>query len=127
VAGERKKVSEAAEKVGLAGESLSRALSKPCVAEHSRTKVLRSLAMAAARASVTKINLPLATTKWSAAARRASFWALPASSPKVIDPEPVPQIDDRGEGTLWATFALRSASRSAKRLTSLNRKGGRVV
>lgn len=57
VSGECKKISEAAEKVGLARESLSRALSKPHVAEHMRTKVLRALAMAAARAGATKIDL----------------------------------------------------------------------
>src|SRR4030088_2227396 len=54
VAGEGKKISEAAEAVGLARESLSRALSKPHVAELMRTKVLRSLAMAAARAGAVK-------------------------------------------------------------------------
>src|ERR1700694_4717775 len=42
VSGECKKIAEAAEAVGLARESLSRALSKPHVAELMRTKVLRS-------------------------------------------------------------------------------------
>jgi len=57
VSGECKKIVEAAEAVGLARESLSRALSKPHVAEFMRTKVLRSLAMAAARAGATKVDL----------------------------------------------------------------------
>jgi hypothetical protein len=57
VSGECKKISEAAEKAGLARESLSRALSKPHIAEHMRTKVLRSLALAAARAGATKVEL----------------------------------------------------------------------
>jgi hypothetical protein len=57
VSGECKKITEAAEKVGLARESLSRALSKPHIAEHMRTKVVRSLAMASARAGATKIDL----------------------------------------------------------------------
>src|SRR5882757_4780253 len=57
VSGECKNITEAAEAVGLARESLSRALSKPHVAELMRTKVLRSLAMASARAGATKVEL----------------------------------------------------------------------
>jgi hypothetical protein len=57
VTGECKKIIEAAEKVGLARESLSRALSTPHVAEHLRQKVLRHLAIAAARAGHTKVEL----------------------------------------------------------------------
>jgi hypothetical protein len=44
-------------KVGLARESLSRALSTPHVAEHLRQKVLRHLAIHAARAGATKVDL----------------------------------------------------------------------
>ena len=47
----------AAEAAGLARESLSRALSKPHVAELMRTKVLRSLAMARDRASTFVLGL----------------------------------------------------------------------
>src|ERR1700733_2277149 len=50
VSGECKKVCDAAAKVGLARESLSRALSTPHVAEHLRQKVMRHLSIAAARA-----------------------------------------------------------------------------
>jgi transposase-like protein len=57
VSGDCKTIKEAAEKVGLARESLSRALSKPHVAEHLRQKVLRHLAIAAARAGATKVEL----------------------------------------------------------------------
>jgi hypothetical protein len=57
VSGECKKITEAADAVGMARESLSRALSKPHVAELMRTKVLRTLAMAAARAGATKVDL----------------------------------------------------------------------
>jgi hypothetical protein len=57
VSGECKKIAEAAEAVGMARESLSRALSRPHVAELMRTKVLRTLAMAAARAGATKVDL----------------------------------------------------------------------
>jgi hypothetical protein len=57
VSGEAKKIKEAAEKVGLARESLSKALNKPHVAEHMRQKVLRSLAIAATRAGATKVEL----------------------------------------------------------------------
>jgi hypothetical protein len=57
VSGECKKITEAAEQVGLARESLSRALSKPHVAELMRTKVLRALSIAATRAGATKVEL----------------------------------------------------------------------
>lgn len=57
VTGECKKISEAAEKVGLARESLSRALSTPHVANHLLQKVQRHLAIAAARAGATKVEL----------------------------------------------------------------------
>ena len=49
VNGDCKKICEAAEKVGLARESLSRALSTPHVAEHLRQQTARRLAIAAAR------------------------------------------------------------------------------
>jgi hypothetical protein len=57
VSGDCKQIKEAAEKVGLARESLSRALSTPHVAEHLRQRVLRHLAIAAARAGATKTEL----------------------------------------------------------------------
>jgi hypothetical protein len=57
VSGSCKKICDAAEKVGLAPESLSRALNKPHVAEHLRQKVMRHLAIAAARAGATKTEL----------------------------------------------------------------------
>jgi hypothetical protein len=50
VSGKCKRICDAAEHVGLARESLSRALSTPHVAQHLREKVLRHLAIAAARA-----------------------------------------------------------------------------
>jgi hypothetical protein len=57
VSGDVKTIKEAAEKVGMARESLSRALSTAYIAEHLRTKVLKSLAMAAARAGAVKVDL----------------------------------------------------------------------
>jgi hypothetical protein len=57
VSGDCKQIKEAAAKVGLARESLSRALSTPHVAQHLREKVLRHLAIAAARAGSTKVEL----------------------------------------------------------------------
>jgi hypothetical protein len=87
VTGECKTIKEAAEKVGLARESLSRALSTPHVAEHLRMKVLRTLAMAAARAGAVKIDL---MDSDNAIARdRASSFVLglagiaPATSPSL--------------------------------------------
>jgi hypothetical protein len=57
VTGECKTIRDAAEKVGLARESLSRALSTPHVAEHLRQKVLRYLAISASRAGAVKVDL----------------------------------------------------------------------
>jgi hypothetical protein len=57
VSGDCKKICDAAAKVGLARESLSRALSTPHVAEHLRQKVIRHLAIHAARAGATKVDL----------------------------------------------------------------------
>jgi hypothetical protein len=57
VRGDCKKICDAAAKVGLARESLSRALSTPHVAQHLREKVLRHLAIAAARAGAVKGEL----------------------------------------------------------------------
>ena len=57
VSGDVKTITDAAERVGMARESLSRALSTPHVAAHLRTKVMKSLAMAAARAGAVKVDL----------------------------------------------------------------------
>jgi hypothetical protein len=57
VSGECKGICDAAAKVGLARESLSRALSTPHVAQHLRQKVMRHLAIHAARAGATKVDL----------------------------------------------------------------------
>ena len=87
VSGECKTIKGAAEKVGLARESLSRALSTPHVAEHLRTKVLRHLSIAAARAGAVKVDL---LDSDNAMARdRASTFVLglagiqPATTPSV--------------------------------------------
>jgi hypothetical protein len=87
VSGDCKQIKEAAEKVGLARESLSRALSTPHVAEHLRQKVLRSLAIAAARAGATKVELLDSASEL--VRDRASAFVLgladiaPASAPSV--------------------------------------------
>ena len=57
VSGECKKIKDAAEKVGLARESLSRALSAPHVGDYMRQKVVRHLAIAGMRAGATKTEL----------------------------------------------------------------------
>jgi hypothetical protein len=57
VSGDCKTIKEAAEKVGLARESLSRALSQPHIAQHLREKVSRHLAIMAARAGFVKGSL----------------------------------------------------------------------
>ena len=57
VSGECKKICDTAEKVGLARESLSRALSTPHIAEYLRQQIARRLAIAAARAGAVKGEL----------------------------------------------------------------------
>jgi hypothetical protein len=57
VSGNCKKTCDAAARVGLAPETLYRALAKPHVTEHLRQKVLRHLAIHAARAGSTKVEL----------------------------------------------------------------------
>jgi hypothetical protein len=87
VRGECRKICDAAAKVGLARENLSRALSTPHVAEHLRQKVLRHLAIAAARAGSTKVDLLDSDSE--IARDRASSFVLglagihPASTPSV--------------------------------------------
>jgi hypothetical protein len=87
VSGDVKKICDAAERVGLARESLSRALSRPHVAEHLRAKVLKSLAMAAARAGAVKVDLMESDN--AIARDRASSFILglsgiqPATTPSV--------------------------------------------
>jgi hypothetical protein len=55
--GEIKTIADAARHVGLARETLSRSLSIPHIAEHLRQKVIRHLAIHAARAGATKVDL----------------------------------------------------------------------
>jgi hypothetical protein len=57
VSGECKTIADATQQVGLARESLRRALNRPHVAQLLRQKVMRSLAIAATRAGATKIEL----------------------------------------------------------------------
>jgi hypothetical protein len=57
IGGKAKTITEAADQVGLARETLSRNLSRPHVAEIMRQRVVKSLAMAAGRASAVKIDL----------------------------------------------------------------------
>jgi hypothetical protein len=88
VSGECKTIKDAAEKAGLARESLSRSLSIPYVAEHLRVKVLRSLAMAAARAGAVKIDL---LDSDNAIARdRASTFVLGLAG---IQPDTAPSVN----------------------------------
>jgi hypothetical protein len=106
VTGECKNITEAGAKVGLARESLSRALSTPHIAEHLRQKVMRHLAIHAARAGATKVELLDSSNEM--ARDRASTFVLglagiqPAASPSLnvnievkagyvidVSPEPV--------------------------------------
>jgi hypothetical protein len=55
--GQCKTITETAEKVGMARESLGRALAKPHVIEHRRQRALRTIQMAAGRAAEVKVEL----------------------------------------------------------------------
>ncbi len=57
VSGESKTIADAAAKAGLARESLSRALNTPHVAAHLHQRVVRTLAIAAAKAGTTMFDL----------------------------------------------------------------------
>jgi hypothetical protein len=57
VSGDCKIIKDAAEKVGLSREHFTRELSKPHIAAYLREKVLKQLAIAAARAGAVKIDL----------------------------------------------------------------------
>jgi hypothetical protein len=57
ITGDCKTIKDAAAKAGLSREHFTRELSKPHIAEHLRQKVLRSLAIAAARAGAVKGEL----------------------------------------------------------------------
>jgi hypothetical protein len=87
IGGKAKTITEAADQVGLARETLSRNLSRPHVAEIMRQRVVKSLAMAAGRASAVKIDLMESDN--AVVADRASSFVLgllgiqPATSPSV--------------------------------------------
>lgn len=57
VAGEAKNITDAADKVGICREYLSRQLNRPHIHQHMRQKVERNLAIGAARAGATKLAL----------------------------------------------------------------------
>jgi hypothetical protein len=87
VSGESKTIVDAAAKAGLARESLSRALNTPHVAAHLHQRVVRTLAIAAAKAGSTKVDLLDSSNEM--ARDRASTFVLglagiaPASTPSV--------------------------------------------
>jgi hypothetical protein len=117
VSGDCKKICDAAEKVGLARESLSRALAKPHVSALMLQKVQRSLAMAAARAGAVKEEL-LDSDNEIVRDRASSFvlglaGIAPAATPSIslnldiragyivdISPEPGELIDTRSVRTI---------------------------
>jgi hypothetical protein len=57
IGGKAKTITDAAAQVGLARETLSRSLSRPDVAEIMRQRIIKSMAMAAGRASALKIDM----------------------------------------------------------------------
>jgi hypothetical protein len=80
VSGDCKQIKDAAEKVGLACESLSRALSTAHVAEHLRQKVFATLPSPQRAPAPLRANSSTATTRWSATAQARLCSGSPASS-----------------------------------------------
>jgi hypothetical protein len=90
--GEVKHIKDAAEKVGMHHDSLSRAFSKPHVIEHMRQRALRTISLAAGRAA--EVKAELLDCGDSMARDRASTFVLgtagigPATAPALaVDPE----------------------------------------
>jgi hypothetical protein len=90
--GQSKTITETAEKVGMARESLGRALAKPHVVEHMRLRALRTIQMAAGRAA--EVKAELLDCGDSVARDRASTFVLgtagigPATAPALgVNPE----------------------------------------
>ena len=87
VRGVAKTITDAAAATGISREHLSRELSKPHVADHLRTKVMRALAVAAARAG--HVKTALLDSPSEIVRDRASSYVLglagiaPASQPSV--------------------------------------------
>jgi hypothetical protein len=86
VSGECKTIADAAAKAGLARESLSRALNTPHVAAHLHQRVVRTLAIAAAKAGATKVDL--LDSDNAMAQDRASTFILGLAG---IQPPPAPR------------------------------------
>jgi hypothetical protein len=79
VNGDCKKICEAAQKAGLARESLSRALSTPHVAEYLRLQTVRRLGIARPGPAQPRSNCSTAIPRSSAIAHPASCSVSPAS------------------------------------------------
>jgi hypothetical protein len=87
VHGDAKTITAAAEKVGLSRSHLSRELGRPHISEFLKNKVLRNLAINAARAGAVKVDLLNSPNEM--VKDRSSTWLLelagikPATSPSV--------------------------------------------
>jgi len=79
--GECKLIKDAAEKVGLARESLGRAFAKPHVIEHMRQRALRTLSPAVPRAAEVKAELLDSGDRMAPTTRQPSCSAWPISRP----------------------------------------------
>jgi hypothetical protein len=81
VNGDCKQITEAAEKVGLARESLSKALDRPHVIAYLQQRNLKRLEILAARAGAVKGELLDSDNEMVRDRASCSSWTLPASSP----------------------------------------------
>jgi hypothetical protein len=88
VTGDCKIIKDAAEKVGLSREHFTRELSKPHIAAYMRERVLKQLAIAAARAGAVKIDL--VDSENAMVADRASSFILGLAG---IAPAPTPALN----------------------------------
>jgi hypothetical protein len=110
VSGVCKKIVETAAKVGLARESLSRALSTPHVAEHLRRKVIRHLAIGGARAGATKVELLDSASEL--VRDRASTFVLASPASSRPPTRAFPSILTSELATFWICGSQKNSPRS---------------
>src|SRR5882672_7932531 len=97
VTGDCKTIKEAGEKAGLSREHFTRELSKPHIAEHLRQRVLKTLAIQAARAGAVKGEL--LDSQNEMVRDRASSFVLGLAGPRPRPHRPLPSISRSGPDT----------------------------
>jgi len=97
VTGDSKTIQDAAEKAGLSREHFTRELAKPHITEHLRQRVLKTLAIQAARAGAVKGEL--LDSQNEMVRDRASSFVLGLAGPRPRPHRPLPSISRSGPDT----------------------------